>query len=306
MSDMQQPSRWVISAMQRSSYAVTPGSAARILAKAGIPVFPCVPGGKQPLTAHGFHMATIDLAQVERWWQLTPVANVGIPTGSPSGLVVIDIDKRRDGDGFRAFSRATEAGLAGDWAWTVRTPSGGMHAYFPATPGADQRCWSVPNRRIDFRGDGGYVVAPPSAVTQPDGTACRYELVAIGEHATQVDATALRKFLDPPQPPRRRPPSGPTADATPERLAAWVSNRPEGGRNGGLFWAACRMAESGYDFRLTSRVLGDAAASAGLPDNEAIRTIQSAYRITSRLGSASGLGPTQQTSTTRTTEAVSL
>ncbi|MBD4580751.1 DNA primase, partial [Xanthomonas citri pv. citri] len=35
-------------------------AAARELAAAGVPVFPCVPGGKRPLTEHGFHDATTD------------------------------------------------------------------------------------------------------------------------------------------------------------------------------------------------------------------------------------------------------
>lgn len=97
-----------------------------------------------------------------------PGANIGIPTGSAAGLVVVDVDVHRGGDGFRAFSRVT--GLTQRWAWLVRTPSGGAHAYFAATPGETQPCWSVPSRHVDFRGDGGYIVAPPSAVTNPDGS----------------------------------------------------------------------------------------------------------------------------------------
>ena len=61
-------------------------------AELGYPVFPCVPGGKAPLTEHGFHDATVDPEQIERWWTQHPSANIGIPT---EGLVVIDID----GDG---------------------------------------------------------------------------------------------------------------------------------------------------------------------------------------------------------------
>lgn len=88
----------------------------------------------------------------------------------------------------------------------------------------------------------------------------------------------------------------PGAGSSPDRLAAWVARRPEGARHGGLFWAACRMAEAGHDFSQTSQLLGDAAQSAGLPDTEAFRTIMSAYRIASRLGPSSTpgsrLGPT--------------
>lgn len=41
--------------------------AAGVLAASGLPVFPCVPGGKRPLTSHGFHEASTDLSQVAAW-----------------------------------------------------------------------------------------------------------------------------------------------------------------------------------------------------------------------------------------------
>lgn len=278
------------------------GSAALGLAGARIPVFPCVPGSKEPLTAHGFHSATTDQRQILRWWQRSPNANIGIPTGSASGLVVVDVDVHRSGDGYRNFSKVTELGLTGRWAWMVRTPSGGMHAYYGATPEVEQRSWAMPSRHIDFRGDGGYIVAPPSAVTDSDGRSKSYELVSFGTRPGTVDSAALNSFLAPPKPPppQTLPPASsiPAPGASPDRLAAWVASRPEGGRNGGLFWASCRMAEAGHNFNQTTRLLGDAAVSAGLPETEAFRTIQSAYRTASRLGPsaepASRPGPTNR------------
>jgi hypothetical protein len=287
------PSPWVTTAFRDVARTGDLPSAALRLAFARVPVFPCVPGGKQPLTAHGFQSATTDRRQIQRWWTRTPGANIGIPTGRSSGLVVVDVDVHRTGDGFRSFSRVTELGLTARWAWMVRTPSGGMHAYFAATPGTEQRCWSVPSGHIDFRGDGGYILAPPSVVMNPDGDSRPYSLVAFGRDAGTVDSVELNRVLAPPKPPppRNRPPSGiPGAGSSPDRLAAWVARLPEGARNGGLFWAACRMAEAGHDFSQTSQLLGDAAQSAGLPDTEAFRTIKSAYRIASRLGSSSPPG----------------
>ena len=58
-------------------------------AELGYPVFPCVPGGKAPATAHGFLDATTDAGQIEAWWTARPDANIGMPT---AGLLVVDVD----------------------------------------------------------------------------------------------------------------------------------------------------------------------------------------------------------------------
>lgn len=56
-----------------------------------LPVFPCGKD-KRPLTEHGFKDATTDEGRVRRWWTRFPDALIGVPTGSASGLLVIDID----------------------------------------------------------------------------------------------------------------------------------------------------------------------------------------------------------------------
>lgn len=60
-------------------------TAAAHLASAGVPVFPCVPGGKRPLTVHGFQDASIDRGVVTAWWGRHPDANIGVPTGVLGG-----------------------------------------------------------------------------------------------------------------------------------------------------------------------------------------------------------------------------
>ena len=198
------------------------------------------------------------------------------------------------GSGFAAFEHARRAGFVEGWAWLVRTPSGGLHAYFLRTSEREQRSWQVPSKHIDFRGDGGYIIVPPSRVTGEDGVTRSYQQIAVAEHHNPwpVDANGLRGFLDPPRP--MRPPTDiPAVGARPDKLAAWVASRPEGGRNGGLFWAACRMAEEGHDLSTTTSLLGEAAYAAGLPEREAMATIRSAYRIATRLGPANQPRPTQ-------------
>lgn len=285
--------RWP-AAVGRAATASSILQAATTLAHARIPVFPCVPGAKQPLTAHGFKSASAEVAQVQAWWEATPDANIGIPTGAASGIAVVDVDVHDVGAGYAAFERARRGGLVDAWNLLVHTPCDGMHAYFaPSSP--NMRSWSLPTQHLDFRGDGGYIIAPPSRIKTPSGEKS-YDLFAIAQHEPRpLDADRLRTFLDPPR--FIRPPASLTHDGVrPDRLAAWVATRPEGARNQGLFWAACRMAEGGQRYDVALSMLGDAARSAGLPDREAETTIRSAYHIASRLGpgrdSGSRLGPT--------------
>jgi hypothetical protein len=266
-----------------------PEAAAR-LASAGAPVFPCVPGGKRPLVEHGFHEATTDPRQVATWWRRWPTANIGLPTGGVSGVDVVDVDQKPDGSGFAAFDRARRAELVPGWLALVRTPSGGMHAYFPALADRPQSSWQAARARVDFRGVGGYVIAPPSMVDVAAGLPGRYELVASAcADAAPVDAAALRTFLDPrPQSSFRATGVSRMQDA--ERLAGWVAALGEGERNRGLFWAACRLAEAGASPAAAVDALGPAAEHAGLPPREVFATIRSAYRTIGAALARPGVG----------------
>lgn len=145
-----------------------PRVAALQLAACGWAVFPCVPGGKRPLgrlAPHGFLDATMDAMQIRAWWSPAPaldanMANIAIRTGAASNLVVLDLDGEA---GLTALGELeARFGLLPP-APTVSTPRGGRHIYF-AHPGRIVPC-SVGRLApaVDVRGDGGYVVAPPSA-----------------------------------------------------------------------------------------------------------------------------------------------
>lgn len=278
--DTQRPDQPPLHVVHAAAGMRTAGEAARVLASAGVPVFPCAVGAKRPLTRRGFHDASIDPDRVAWWWSRHPTANLAIPTGAASGIDVVDVDVHGDVTGYPALRRAMAADLVDGWGHAIATPSGGLHLYFPRSPDVEQRSWACPTARVDFRGDGGYVVVPPSVVVVPDGVPVAYRFaVAFQDHPAPVDAVALRRFLDPP----RRVPSlsrVPSHGANADRLAAWVASRPEGGRNQGLFWAACRMVEHGFDYHSTLGALAPAAAQAGLGEREAVGTIRSAYRRT--------------------------
>ncbi len=247
--------------------------AAARFAAAGVPVFPCVPGEKRPLVRRGFHDASTDAGQVAAWWSRWPSANIGIPTGA-----------------------AHREGYATGWAALVRTPSGGLHAYYPADPGRVQSSWQAARTHVDFRGDGGYIIAPPSQVLRPNGVRAPYRLIVTsGNTPVPVDAARLREFLDPRTPipiDRARPARVGRRGSDVKVLAGWVAGRGEGERNRGLFWAACRLAEAGTPPDATLEALGPAAEHAGLGSREIMATIRSAYRTTSpapRAATDSGL-----------------
>lgn len=269
----------VLAALIRVDGAPGLAVAARSLASAGVPVFPCQVEGKRPLTRRGFLDASSDPARIVAWWSRTPNANIGIPTGAASGVVVVDVDVHGPIDGRLAWKRAADAGLVSGAGLLVRTPTGGTHAYFPATPGREQRSWQAAAAGVDFRGDGGYIITPPSQ-RLIDGSVKRYRVADIAAHSVgPVDAVRLRDFLDPrPVAPTRASGGSMAVDA--ERLAAWVSGRGEGERNRSLFWAACRLAENGTPPGDALDALGAAAQSAGLNDREITTTVRSAYRAT--------------------------
>ncbi|MDA8329862.1 MAG: bifunctional DNA primase/polymerase [Candidatus Dormibacteraeota bacterium] len=254
--------------------------AAVAYARAGLLVFPCVAGEKRPLTEHGFIDASSDPARVASWWRRWPQATIGVATGRPGGFDVLDIDVHPGGSGFPALRRARQAGLVDRWAVLVRSPSGGVHLYFPADVEREQRSWALPRKHVDFRGAGGYVIAPPSRISDGHGRERGYRLIATGRDPQAVEAAELRRRLDPPRPrPRMRPGIG-LAAASGERLGAWRAVQPEGNRNRALFWAARRQAEAGVPQDEARQVLGSAAERTGLGEREIDATLASAYRAT--------------------------
>jgi putative DNA primase/helicase len=122
-------------------------------------VLPLLPKGKQPygkLVPNGVLQATDDLGQVRTWWEMSPGANIGLRTGM--AFDVVDLD----GDAALASMRvlAPKYKHQGPVASTGR----GYHLLFRPT-GARNAAKKVDG--IDFRGQNGYIVAPPSV--HPNG-----------------------------------------------------------------------------------------------------------------------------------------
>jgi putative DNA primase/helicase len=123
-------------------------------AKRGWVVHPLLPGGKKPRTNWG-RDASRDPGKIHRWFEGSD-RNVGIVTGEPSGLCVVDVD-----GSIGEASLARYAPLPP--TLEVRTPNG-RHLYFRW----DDRCPGTKadslGPKLDIRSTGGYVVAPPSVV----------------------------------------------------------------------------------------------------------------------------------------------
>ena len=233
--------------------------------RCGWPVFPCLPGQKIPATRHGYLDATTDEQQISDWFGRSSRWNLAIATGAP-GPDVLDIDQHGPaGNGFAAFAKLRRAGLIDGAAAYVRTPAGGMHAYFT---GSDQHNGRLPSHHLDFRSHGGYILAPPSKIAGK-----RYELIARPGGRGSLDWAAITRLLEPqPQPQRPQPPPAPGLDHA--HLAQWVASQPEGNRNAGLFWAANRALDTDQAADLSP--LAVAARQAGLGDKEITRTLDSA------------------------------
>jgi hypothetical protein len=140
------------------------GEAAVRYAKHGWWVFPCRPDGKAPATRQGLLNASNDEAKVESYWITHPEHNVAVRTGAESQIVVLDVDGDEGVETLRALER--EHAVLPETA-SIVTPRGGTHYYFQH-PGMEVRNTAGSQGALgvglDFRGDGGYVLAPPSRV----------------------------------------------------------------------------------------------------------------------------------------------
>ena len=133
----------------------------------GYAVVPCERGGKKPHRMlppqGGVHWASTDPAQIRGWWSNDPAASIGVATGQVSALAVIDLDVKSGHDGKVSLGEWLRS-WGGQLPWpapAVSTPSGGMHIWLRCALPVPERPSILPG--VDVKGDGGLVIAPPSA-----------------------------------------------------------------------------------------------------------------------------------------------
>lgn len=242
--------------------------------------------GKNPRTKQGYLDATTDETQVRQWWRRWPDASIGAPTGPAIGMWVLDVDlPKKDGD---HDGRETLAGLEaihGALPATLeqRTGSGGRQLFFAWEEGRH-----IPNsagnklgRKLDVRGQGGYVILPPSL--HPCGG--RYEWTGEENQPAAAPEWIVSMVEKKPEPKQERtdwqerptPPGYGPAALRDE--AQKVASAPEGERNHTLNTAAFSMGTliggRVLDRPEVERVLLDAARACGLSEDEAMTTMRS-------------------------------
>jgi hypothetical protein len=262
-------------------------SLARAYARMGWRLHPCRPGEKLPILSDWPNRATTDQSIIERWWGRSSDANVAVATGQRSGIFVLDVDGH---DGELALMKLEqEHGHLPD-ACPIQWTGGGRDGWqmlFAYPEGREIR--NSAGRlgpKLDTRGEGGYVLLPPSWTTQAYRWATERDPWSM---PVQPAPDWLLDLLDPP-PAARTPWQASSFSPSEDRYVlraleaelAIVASAPDGRRNDQLNESAFSLFRFAVEGRLSADAVAHgleaAARHAGLSDREAARTIRSAAR----------------------------
>lgn len=150
-------------------------------------VFPCRPRDKRPVTLQGFKDASTNPEQITQWWKANPAYNIGIALEA-SGLIVLDID------GPEGWAPFESLDLPQTRLVSTGRGEGGAHFYYRIPPGTRTPTASLAPK-LDLRGAGAYVIAPPSI--HPSGATYQSDAQPVHE-LTPDELERIR----PPQPPK--------------------------------------------------------------------------------------------------------
>jgi len=248
-----------------------------------VPLFPCWAKDKTPATPRGFYDATFDSGRWRAWFADERLS-IGLPTGAPSRVVVMDIDPRNGGDA----SLAALVARHGPVPDTVQsfTGGGGQHFFFRMT--RPMGGFKLADG-IDIKATGGYVVVPPSK--HPSGR--RYAWMRAPDETALADVPAwlCAEVRDrPSEPIRLEARSRESGDARMRRFFIAVAGRicdrmmgmREGARNDYLNRAAFGIGQFAHvapgDAQWALDRLRACAIDAGLNPREIDKTIASGYR----------------------------
>ena len=256
----------------------------------GWSIFPLKVESKEPLPmSHGFKDATTRMDTIGKHWETKP-RNIGLATGEVNGIMVVDVDNEAL---FLKFLEKQEQTFPD--GLRVKTNKG-FHAYFQYPKGHDIGSRTFPALGFDIRGNGGYVLAPPS--NHPAGGV--YDFIGTGS------LSALKDLVEPPQwlvdflmKPKalakdtntaldyRAPISASNGTSNYGKTALEgecnaLATAPEGGRNGQLNASAFSLGQlvAGGEISETDAytALKQAAISCGLSNSETGKTLASGFK----------------------------
>jgi hypothetical protein len=202
-------------------------------------VFPCNPKDKRPLVPTGFYAATTDGGQIRAWWRRWPNAMIGVRMGATSRVWAIDPDASKDGSPDGVANWAELAAKHGGIPHTHshNTPNGGHHLLFewrdnrPVT----NREGGLSGLGINVRGEGGYIVVPPSRMA--DGRT--YEIAEPLDFFNFAEAPEWLYDLIQSKPPASSPTAS-TQSTTSISQQAMATIRPPAGTHSAYADAALR------------------------------------------------------------------
>lgn len=195
----------------------------------GLEVFPLQPRGKKPCTQHGYLDATTDEKQIIAWWTRWPDANIGIAVGDKFVVIDLDVDEDRGINGYHTLLEwEREHGKLPETVMSL-TGRGGYH-YLYRVDRPYKNATSI-REGVDIRGEGGYIVAPPSI--HPNGNRYEWEQEP-GEFPIASADELVEKFLQ-----GEKPEQKPERFSSPEVIL-------EGERNATLFKMACSLQAKGF------------------------------------------------------------
>ena len=224
--------------------------------------------------------ATTDPKIIRRLWRKFPSAGVGVVTGD--GLAVLDVDNHGGVDGGQNLRTLKQELGALPVTLSASTPSGGRHLYFTVPPEVRVKNSSGQlGAGLDVRGDGGMILVPCGLPGRAGDAACGPMMDLPAAWVSRLTPPARPAAI----PTARLPVPGNGKDRTAYGASALagelgaVASAAEGTRNARLNTAACKLGglvAAGVLQRadVETALLG-AATAAGLPEEEARKTIQS-------------------------------
>jgi predicted P-loop ATPase len=247
--------------------------AALSYAHLGLAVFPLVEGAKNPATAKGFKNASTDEKTVRTWWTRNPNYNIGIACGNGTMVIDLDVDEAKDEDGTATLRKWEDDNGKLPETATAVTGRGGLHMLYRID--GEVRCSANPKLGVDVRGDGGYIVAPPSI--HPNGTQYAWERDPRKHEIAEADGNVMA-FIEFVQ--------GKKDDESNKALSV-PGEIESGGRNNTLFKMACSLQSKGLsNSAILAAVMAENAEKCNPPlsNNEVRRLVESA--LTKEKGNA--------------------